>query len=598
MKRSKFRWYNSIRIKIPAVIVLIIMIPVLIFWQFNYNNMINNVRSNTEVIVQSGLSNLSLNIEFMLNKITTFATEQVNDDQFVKLLEDYIGARPEERQKARSQLTLYLSQSVLESKMVDSAFIMVEDGENIVTTVYGAKELSVHSPDGAKIYSEYKKDKINTIAWFSAANPLNGNEPTLSYIRPVRLHNTAFPSVSLICNMDSGDLNKMIKSITLTDSYVLVSDYNRKVMLSSDNALMRNDINSDPTFELLKKNTDSSAFLTNIKDRQYLVVSKTSLQTSWNYKEIVPMDVLYGNLQSQMYMIYIIAVISILVSILGALIVTRYVTRPIKELVGGLKRMEEGDLTTLHNIKRNDELGMTIRGFNTMVQKLRSLIDELYVKELLRKEAQVRSYQSQINEHFLYNVLNSICCIAKKENATDSADMIGILSKFFRLSLAKGHEFITVRDVEELIKYYMWIQKVRYGERFSYEIHTEPAILDCYVLKYLFQPIVENAVLHGIESRQGEGIIHISFKQEDGLLAFNVRDNGVGLTAEKIEELYRVFGQHTKIEGDNFALKNINAQIKIIYGEEYGLCINSIPLQETEVSFKIPLKESGVQMDG
>ncbi len=590
MKKT-FRWYNSIRIKIPAIIILIIIIPVIIFWQYNSNNLTKNVMDNTEVIVESGLSNLSISIEYMLNKVTNFAKLQVNEKELMSLLDSYLNAPKDEREKARSQLTLYLTQQVLDSDLVESAYIVELGGENIVTTVYGAKEVPVNTEEGQMIYDQYRDSKVNVISWYTAPNALDNGAIALSYIRPITLQNAEYPDISLICNMDNAELFEMINSITLDESFVMVTSYDGEVTLSA--GTNEEAFAEDAEFEALKTSLESGSSVMNIGGRDYLVVNKRSLQTSWNYIEAVPLDVVYGDLRSQLSMIYVIAVISICVSVLGALIVAGYVVKPIKQLVGGMNQTGKGELVALPDTSRNDELGFMLNGYNTMVRKLKSLIDELYIKELLRKEAELLSLQSQINEHFLYNVLNSIYCIAKRENAEDSAEMIGILSRFFRLSLSKGHEFVTIGDIIQLIKYYLWIQKVRYGERFLFDITVSPGLAGKYVLKYLFQPIVENAVLHGIESKNGEGYIHISFEQLDGQLLFKVCDNGVGISAEKLEELYKVFSQHTKIEGDNFALKNINAQIKMVYGEEYGLRIKSDPRIETEVGFVIPLKESG-----
>jgi len=591
MKKKTFRWYNSIRIKIPAIIILIIIIPVIIFWQYNSNNLKKNIMDNTEVIVESGLSNLSISIEYMLNKVTNFAKLQVNDKELLTLLDSYLDAPEDEREKARSQLTLYLTQQVIDSDLVASAYIVELGGENIVTTVYGAKEVSVNTEEGQIIYDQYRDSKVNVISWYTAPNGLGNGAVALSYIRPIALQNTKYSNISLICNMDNAELSEMINAITLDESFVMVTSYDGEVMLSAGTDAEA--FAADADFEALKTRLESGSSVMNIGGKDYLVVNKRSLQTSWNYIEAVPLDVVYGDLYSQLSMIYVIAVISICVSVLGALIVAGYVVKPIKRLVGGMNQTGKGELVALPDTSRNDELGFMLNGYNTMVRKLKSLIDELYIKELLRKEAELLSLQSQINEHFLYNVLNSIYCIAKRENAEDSAEMIGILSKFFRLSLSKGREFVTIGDIIQLIQYYLWIQKVRYGERFLFDITVSPGLTGKYVLKYLFQPIVENAVLHGIESKNGEGHINISFEQLDGQLLFRVRDNGVGISAEKLEELYKVFSQHTKIEGDNFALKNINAQIKMVYGEEFGLQIKSDPRSDTEVGFVIPLKESG-----
>ena len=594
---KEIRWHNSISIKIPLIILAIIIIPVFIFWQYNYKNLLDNATDKTKIIVESSLNNLSQSIDYTLKKNSDYATDQVNDPEFIGLIEDYLGSEGDEKTIARGRLTLYLNQQMLNTNLFDSAIIIFEEGDKILTTKQGLKEIEIDSVIGKRIFDEYFLHNESKIGWYTTQNYLHFGEPTLSYMRPINLPNEPDMHVSLICNMDNEDIFKMINSEDYQGSFLVISGYNGQVMLSSYRQLIGQNIYDDLKFEQLDSMEQNNSFMAEYQGEDYLVVYTTSLQSSWNYIKAMPTDIIYEPYRDQLNMIYILAAISVIVSIFGSIIITRYVVKPINKLVSGFKKMEKGSLNELESIKRNDELGYMFDGYNSMVNKLRSLIDELYIKELLRKEAQIRSMQSQMNEHFLHNVLNSIYCIAKKEKAEDTGEMINILSKLFRMSLSQGREFVTVRDIIQLINYYLWIQKARYGERLMFKVEADDEILDSYVLKYLFQPIVENAVLHGIESKKGEGTIHVKFEKAGDMLSFEVEDNGVGLSEKKRQELYDVFENHNVIKGDNFALKNINAQIKIVYGEEYGISIKSVSNKKTIIGFIIPLKNKEVMED-
>ena len=594
---KEIRWHNSISIKIPLIILAIIIIPVFIFWQYNYKNLLDNATDKTKIIVESSLNNLSQSIEYTLKKNSDYATDQVNDPEFIGLIEDYMKSDGDEKTMARGRLTLYLNQQMLNTNLFDSAIIIFEEGDKILTTKQGLKEIEIDSVIGKRIFDEYFLHNESKIGWYTTQNYLHFGEPTLSYMRPINLPNEPDMHVSLICNMDNEDIFKMINSEDYQGSFLVISGYNGQVMLSSYRQLIGQNIYDDLRFEQLDSMEQNNSFMVEYQGEDYLVVYTTSLQSSWNYIKAVPTDIIYEPYRDQLNMIYILAAISVIVSIFGSIIITRYVVKPINKLVSGFKKMEKGSLNELESIKRNDELGYMFDGYNSMVNKLRSLIDELYIKELLRKEAQIRSMQSQMNEHFLHNVLNSIYCIAKKEKAEDTGEMINILSKLFRMSLSQGREFVTVRDIIQLINYYLWIQKARYGDRLMFKVEADDEVLDSYVLKYLFQPIVENAVLHGIESKKGEGTIHVKFEKAREMLNFEVEDNGVGLSEKKRQELYDVFENHNVIKGDNFALKNINAQIKIVYGEEYGIRIKSVSNKKTIIGFTIPLKNKEVMED-
>ena len=526
---KEIRWHNSISIKIPLIILAIIIIPVFIFWQYNYKNLLDNATDKTKIIVESSLNNLSQSIEYTLKKNSDYATDQVNDPEFIGLIEDYMKSDGDEKTMARGRLTLYLNQQMLNTNLFDSAIIIFEEGDKILTTKQGLKEIEIDSVIGKRIFDEYFLHNESKIGWYTTQNYLHFGEPTLSYMRPINLPNEPDMHVSLICNMDNEDIFKMINSEDYQGSFLVISGYNGQVMLSSYRQLIGQNIYDDLRFEQLDSMEQNNSFMVEYQGEDYLVVYTTSLQSSWNYIKAVPTDIIYEPYRDQLNMIYILAAISVIVSIFGSIIITRYVVKPINKLVSGFKKMEKGSLNELESIKRNDELGYMFDGYNSMVNKLRSLIDELYIKELLRKEAQIRSMQSQMNEHFLHNVLNSIYCIAKKEKAEDTGEMINILSKLFRMSLSQGREFVTVKDIIQLINYYLWIQKARYGDRLMFKVQADDEILDSYVLKYLFQPIVENAVLHGIESKKDEGTIHVKFEKAGEMLNFEVEDNGVGL---------------------------------------------------------------------
>lgn len=588
--KEKISWFNSISFKIPLIILAFIIIPVFIFWQYNYNNLLQNATDKTEITIESGLNNLSLNLEYTIKKITDYAKDQSNDEELIKLIEDYLTLNGNEKIMARGRLTLYLNQKILDTNLIDSAIIIFEDSDSLVTTKQGLKELKTGSGIGKKIYDQYNEKNVYNIGWYTLPNYLNDSQYTLSYVRPIKLPGLPDVKASLICNMDNKDIYKLVEVDDYKGSFLMVSDYNGQVMLSSLKELAGENIHDNLSFKELDSLAEDKSFQTYYNGKEYFVVFIASLQSSWNYIKAVPTATIYEPYKDQLDMLYILVVISVFVCIIGSVIITRYVVKPINKLVSGFEKMEKGEFTELKGIRRNDELGYMFNGYNSMVDKLHSLIDELYVKELLQKEAKIRSMQSQMNEHFLHNVLNSIYCIAQKENAEDTGQMISILSKFFRISLSQGREFVEIRDIIQLINYYLWIQKARYGERLEFNVEADEEILDSYVLKHLFQPIVENAVLHGIESKQGKGTIHVEFRKIGGLISFGVKDNGVGISDEKQDELIKVFKNHKTVIGDNFALKNINSQIKIVYGNQFGININSKCNKETLVGFTIPIK--------
>ncbi|XEC95578.1 sensor histidine kinase [Paenibacillus tarimensis] len=280
-----------------------------------------------------------------------------------------------------------------------------------------------------------------------------------------------------------------------------------------------------------------------------------------------------------------------IVAILLAFYVARAVYRPLYTMVRVMRKAKEGDLSIRIRNTRKDEFGILYTQFNGMISNLKELIDEIYVQKLLQKELQLRMMGSQINAHFLYNTLNSVHWIARIHKVEEISTMVFGLSKYLRLSLNEGRDEVTVREVMELIDSYLSIQKVRYQGKFVIELQADEELMECKVLKYIFQPLVENAIYHGLEKKNGKGRLQVRFRNEEGCLRYEVTDDGIGVEPCKLEQL-RQMAEHPDLQTDrHFALRNIAAQIRLVYGPAYRLFLKSELGQGTTAGFTIPLQK-------
>jgi two-component system sensor histidine kinase YesM len=171
----------------------------------------------------------------------------------------------------------------------------------------------------------------------------------------------------------------------------------------------------------------------------------------------------------------------------------------------------------------------------------------------------------------------------------DISHLVSSLSKYFRLNLSSGNDIVKISEVVELIGYYLDIQKIRYKNKLSVDIQVDDSIRHCRVLKYLFQPIVENAVYHGIEKKKGNGYINICFNKVGNRIRFQVTDNGAGIPNQKLEKIMKCLEKDDLPTGDNFALQNINSQMRIFYDNDYSINISSIEGEGTTVTLEIPI---------
>jgi two-component system sensor histidine kinase YesM len=264
------------------------------------------------------------------------------------------------------------------------------------------------------------------------------------------------------------------------------------------------------------------------------------------------------------------------------------ISQPIKRLEKSMRKVEQGEFDIHIAVRGDDEVGRLSRRFNLMVVRIRLLMEQSTREQEAIRKSELEVLQSQINPHFLYNTLNSVVRMAGSGKSEDVITMITSLSKFFRISLSRGKHIITVQEELEHIRNYLIIQKIRYKNKFKYEITTEDEALSCKTLKLILQPLVENAIYHGIEMMADQGFIRISASVVNGRLLFQVCDNGLGIPGGKLRELLSGSGVKSD-EGSGVGVKNVHERIQLTYGAEYGLEIESELEEGTTVKLWIPL---------
>lgn len=239
-----------------------------------------------------------------------------------------------------------------------------------------------------------------------------------------------------------------------------------------------------------------------------------------------------------------------------------------------------------------DEIGMLYRGFGSMMKRIRTLINEVYLSKITQKEAELKALQAQINPHFLYNTLDSIIWMAET-NDSNIVAMTEALAKLFRISLNKGNEEISLERELEHVKNYLIIQSMRYADKFTYEISAEPGVERCRTIKLILQPIVENCIYHGIKKKRGTGKITIRAYRREQNLIIEVSDDGCGMPEEICRKILSDEIESENISGSGIGVKNVNERIQLRFGKKYGLSYSSEEGIGTTVTYVLPYNEGG-----
>ncbi len=264
------------------------------------------------------------------------------------------------------------------------------------------------------------------------------------------------------------------------------------------------------------------------------------------------------------------------------------ITHPIRKLSEVTDQVAKGDLTVRSDVRSGAEVSVLNDSLNTMIDKINELLEQVKTEQGRLRKAEFELLQSQINPHFLYNTLDTIVWLAEAGEQKKVVDMVGSLSDFFRTSLNQGKDMVSVKEELQHSRSYLEIQQVRYQDILQYEIQV-PETLFCYLIpKITIQPLVENALYHGIKNKRGIGKIIITGKREKDYFVLIVEDNGAGMSRERLEVVREGMNQKSQTEKDIYALYNVNERIRLNFGQKYGLSIDSVLGEGTTVQVMLP----------
>jgi two-component system, sensor histidine kinase YesM len=318
-----------------------------------------------------------------------------------------------------------------------------------------------------------------------------------------------------------------------------------------------------------------------------LVGSQAVASTDWTLLMILPYrDIVRLSARPARQMAFVLLLIIPLTLVL-AFFVSRSATRRIQNLIAEMNKVVQGDFAVSLEHGTNDEIGQLSRRFAFMISEVEHLLEEKYRLGKEVKQRELAALQAQINPHFLYNTLDLINWMAIRHGAGEIRGLVSALSRFYRLSLGKGEDTVTLREELDHARTYVEIQNMRYGNAVKLLVDVPDSLLDCHILKLVIQPLVENAILHGIMHTDNEtGIVRIRGQRMSEALEVLVEDDGVGMQQQKVEEV--LSGNAPSDDHHGYGVRNIHARLKLNYGPEYGLSYRSSPGCGTTVTVRIP----------
>lgn len=436
-----------------------------------------------------------------------------------------------------------------------------------------------------KLFKDYSSNKGNIFYTYKEGMYYNKyynsflDIPTISSVRPISdIRNGEIGIVNINARADYlfrhiSNLGEKYNSriyILDKDGNTLFYNHPEGVRDEFDTSLFAN--------EIIRKKSGWMNF--NYDGKDYIIVFNSVGSIGWMVTDIIPYNEIMSDFNEVRTDIITISIIVSLLVIALYLLISSNIVRPLNAVTNSFRRMQKGDLSVTAEGSMLAEVDELSEDFNKMVETINNLLEEIKVANSKERDAELKALQVQINPHFLYNTLDVIYWM------TDSKEIASItnnLAKFFRLSLSSGKNIITVEEELEQVKVYLNIQNIRFKNKFVYLEKVDPEVLGYPMLKLILQPLVENALLHGLKYVKDGGVIKLQGKIENENLEFTVEDNGTGVDLERINYILEGHEAHS-----GYGIKNVNERIKLKYGAQYGLFYSNNEKGGTCVKMIIP----------
>ncbi|WP_141503356.1 sensor histidine kinase [Paenibacillus luteus] len=587
---------SSLRAKLLTMFIILTCVPLIVVGLVSYKKSFNTVYGNSKASSMIAGEQLARDIDLLFED-TGKLLELGNDPRVLHFLfsqSDTYSDAKDILKTMDAYLDTYTDESVLNISIIN----LYGRGISERRGVFQLDKNPLRNPHF--VYLTNHPDDILNIppTQSSPLDRLDGflyqNSNVISIMTAVKQRITHEVIGFIVIDIDDSVVSRSIDGTTLGESgFFYVADANGVPIFS-------------PTGRLAGQLPSASDVIVQ-SDRHYIdsshgkpkfIFSAQSPRTGWHIIGYVPLQEIVKEANSIRQMIIISVILSIMFAITLHFFISSKLTRPVQLLKNKMQLAASGYLEAKVITSGKDEIANLSNSFNTMLEKIKHLLDQSLKEHEAMKKAELRALQAQINPHFLYNTLDSIVWMAEAGRNKQVILLVEALSKLFRISLSKGRDWITLEKEIEHVHSYLIIQQMRYRDILDYEIDVDPALNGFSILKMTVQPIVENAIYHGIKNKRGKGLVRIvgcSTPEKEILLM--VEDNGAGMSAERLEALQRnlkaqLLPEETGKEvSGGFGLHNVEQRISLYYGEQYGVTVESTAGIGTKVMIRIPMRE-------
>ncbi len=581
---KRFNFY-SIRSKLTVCFLILSVLPISLFALFSYNYYLKSLYNNVAVYTYEVIERVDKNIETYISDIDNILNlrEDYYILQYLKLREvgDIDGNR-----KYTVRIWEYF----------DRLKKMKTDLEDIRLIDYSGDTISCNgiywtNKKNDFLYNDLKLKKTDDI---SIQPPYVNNFDKNVFTIAKAVNSPTLHGMGLLCiDINVNFLNKICSDIKLGEKgYIYLMDRSGRIIYLPENS------NQSRYSGAVIKNSrlldsESGNFTHHMDGTNYIVTFKTSVKTGWKIVGVTPEAEMTKDINKINQISLAVIAGCVIVAIFLTIYLTTILTNPIRKLRSLMRQAAENDLSINATIGTRDEIGQLAQSFNKMINKIRELMDKILEDQLKIRKMEMKAMQELIKPHFVYNTLDSIIGLLEQNRNEDAMNLVESLGKFFRTSLSHGKEVIQIREEMDHVRCYLLIQQFRFSNKFDYLFELEDDIYRYKTIKLILQPLVENAIYHGIRGlTDKKGLIVIKAYTREGQIYFEIIDNGQGMQEETVAYINgRVLTGEEAALDENlyFGIRNVNERLRLNFGKEFGLRYESKVTVGTKAVVNIPM---------
>ena len=561
---------ESLHHRLILYFMLLMMIPISVAGTLIYRASDVRISDSALALAEEVVGKTGENLEAVLLDMQS-AAKQVAEDHTVQILM----AKLQDSEKAEDSVILELDARLKQIAGMyaglDGVYICLDDFTVAKSRYYAVRDEHKALPMTMEQYEVIRNHE--DIQWIvSDEGSLvadNMGNAVLSAARLLPLSSTGQPCGIVVVEVRQSYLKQIFdKNLGESGTIFLMSARSNIALLP---AAASDEIVSDAVNQI--RRTDRKAATISLHDRVIFYVPLSL--SEWTAIGVVMKQSLRGDSQEILTLFVITVLMTLLLTIFVSGSLADYELRPIRRIQTYIKDMENGEFGKPLPSMRSDEIGSLAENTQEMSEKIGELLETVKTEQKRMRTAEFKALQAQINPHFLYNSLDSINWLVRKGNTEKAIEMISALTTFFRIGLSKGRDIITVREELEHVRSYLVIQKIRYENQFEYSFYVDPETENYFVPKLMLQPLVENALYHGIKLCDRKCILMIQVLSHGDRIEIEVLDNGAGMDAETLESVRKAMEHKGENRANSYGVVNVNDRIQILAGQEYGLRLTS-----------------------